>query len=836
MPQSWSRGLIAAAMAGLLSIPLQSPALAYTRPGATERVSLSPDGIEADGASDSPAISADGRYVVFQSTAKNLAPNGGVVVRDRESGTTRRIAPSLDGVLSPSISAGGRFIAFDSFHDIEVPDPPGGFTKLRDIFVYDNATGSTEQVSVGTGSTLPNHASLRSAISADGRFVAFSSSASNLVPDDTNGIIDVFVHDRVLDVTERVSLSSQGVQGNAPSGNGWASIGISGDGRFVTFDSDATNLVAQDTNLASDVFIHDRKTGETERVSVADDGAQGDRGSQRPSISADGRYVAFDSWAANFVPGDGDKCAYLPIGPLAGGTSCGESDVFVHDRDTGTIERVSVDSNGSSSRTGPRGGNSWAPSISADGRYVAFYSSAVNFDPRDDNGVGDVYVHDREAATTSLVSVASDGSPGQERSDGVLGSTDRPAISADGRFVAFGSAASNLVPGDANGRDDVFVHDRGPAVGVGDLQARYDITSLSLAGWATFSGTSMARAEDPADDGVNRAAAIGAELVGASLTYRPEAEDVLVKLDLSSLPTLVLSAQGRRVNGGVGLPGVVYGLNFEVGDVAYVVRSRDRMTPDGGTPDPVFAPPEPTFVLDRCEAVCSEVAILPGAIGTTGSQVRISLPVKELEVGPGRAITETTGFTAFQGDESGHLDELRLPDVSLPQLRVDLGVAPAGTHEEDVVFDAEAALADGAFSGSLDVSSLSHGAYEAWARACLGQECGPATAAPLTLGEVGEKVVTTLELTVPGRGQEMTLSARLTAVGSSAEGIADRTIDFYSDGELIGSVQTDSDGVAAITLPPHHRGANRTYEAVFTGDDVYLGSSDERSGKGSSAT
>jgi len=226
-------------------------------------------------------------------------------------------------------------------------------------------------------------------------------------------------------VVQRVSVASDGTQGND---NSW-DPSISADGRYVAFFSHASNLVPGDTNGKADVFVHDRVTGQTTRVSVASDGTEGNGYSWFPSISADGRYVAFESIASNLVPGDTN----------------GVSDVFVHDRLTGQTTRVSVASDGTQGHSA-----SDHPSISADGRYVAFESFASNLVPGDTNGKRDVFVHDRLTGQTARVSVASDGTQGN-------GDSIYPSISADGRYVAFVSGASNLVPGDANGNIDVFI-------------------------------------------------------------------------------------------------------------------------------------------------------------------------------------------------------------------------------------------------------------------------------------------------------------------------------------------------------------------------------------------
>ena len=293
------------------------------------------------------------------------------------------------------------------------------------------APGNTTRVSVATGGGQANFDSFDPSISADGRYVAFTSDATNLVSGDTNGEQDIFVHDRQTGQTTRVSVASDGTQARSGTIYGSLSPSISADGRYVAFHSYADNLVSGDTNLSPDVFVHDRQTGQTTRVSVASDGTQANNVSAHPSISADGRYVAFVSFANNLVSGD-----------------TGYVDVFVHDRQTGQTTRVSVATGG-----GQANGNSYGPSISADGRYVAFESDATNLVSGDTNFSTDVFVHDRQTGQTTRVSVASDGTPANS-------SAFYPSISPDGRYVAFRSRASNLVSGDTNGTWDVFVHDR----------------------------------------------------------------------------------------------------------------------------------------------------------------------------------------------------------------------------------------------------------------------------------------------------------------------------------------------------------------------------------------
>src|SRR5207245_10374128 len=164
-------------------------------------------------------------------------------------------------------------------------------------FAHDGRRGGTERRNVAPDGTQGSGVSVSGSISADGRFVAFTSAAGNLVAGDTNGVEDIFVHDRQTGVTERVSVASDGTQGS----DGSVAGSISADGRFVAFTSTAGNLVAGDTNGVEDIFVHDRQTGATERVSVDSTGAQGNGGATSSSTSADGRFVAFPSAAANLL-------------------------------------------------------------------------------------------------------------------------------------------------------------------------------------------------------------------------------------------------------------------------------------------------------------------------------------------------------------------------------------------------------------------------------------------------------------------------------------------------------------------------------------------------------
>ncbi len=404
-----------------------SPATAFQ----IERVNVGAGG-EATHSSNYADTSADGRFVVFESRAPNLVTNdrngaSDIFVRDMDSGAIERVSVASDGTEAdggsyrPRISDDGRFVVFWS----DATNLAGTDTNgVSDVFLHDRTTDRTIQLSTGISGAQANLPSLNPAISADGRFVAFSSRATNLVTGDDNGQEDVFVYNIAAGSITRVSVASNGSQGTDRS----ASPAISADGRFVVFESLASNLVANDTNMAYDIFVHDRNTGTTERVSVTSAGEQ-TGGGFAGDISADGRFVVFHSVAGDIVAND---------------TNLSE-DVFVRDRQAGTTEQVSV------STAGVEGdGPSRWPRISADGRYVVFDSRATNLIDGTRTGTsGNVFVRDRDQGTTTLLSRAADGTEGNNESSWA-------AISTDGRYAVFTSQATNLVASDGNGWADIF--------------------------------------------------------------------------------------------------------------------------------------------------------------------------------------------------------------------------------------------------------------------------------------------------------------------------------------------------------------------------------------------
>lgn len=408
----------------------------------TERVNLTPVGAQSGGLggvnADESSISADGRYVAFETVAGDLVPGDtnnawDVFVRDRVNGTTERISVSSAGKQGnshsdrPTISADGRYVVFQSEASTLVP---GDDNTAYDVFVRDRQTGQTERVSVPNSVPQAYGSSGSPSMSPDGRYVVFDSIAPNLVANDTNGRNDVFLRDRMTGTTTRISLTGSGVQGNADSQH----PAVSADGRFVAFRSTASNLVPGDTNAVDDVFVRDLQKNTTERVSVSSAGVPGDDNSHQPSISSDGRHVAFHSKATNLLADGADRN--------------GRGDVFVRDRQTGTTERVSVGAGGTEANLVSSGA-----SISADGRYVTFTSLAATLVPYDTNSAYDVFVRDRLLGTTVRVSVNDAGIQGDDDSSSA-------EVSADGRFVVFHSLAANLVPGDTNADNDLFVRPR----------------------------------------------------------------------------------------------------------------------------------------------------------------------------------------------------------------------------------------------------------------------------------------------------------------------------------------------------------------------------------------
>ena len=365
-------------------------------------------------------ISDDSRFVVFSSTASNLVAgdtNGvrDIFVRDRTTNTTERVSTSSTGAQAtgysdnPTMTGDGRYVVFESADALV----PGDTNNSRDVFVKDRVTGATERVSTSSTGTQGNNNASRPAIARSGRYVAFASSASNLVDNDTNTLEDIFRKDLTTGELVRISVNSSGTQGNSTSDQSH----ISDDGNVVAFQSTATNLAAGDTDAFYDIYVRDVSAGTTVRASVSSAGTGGDAVSGTPALSGDGRFVVFNSLATNLVGNDTNNVR----------------DVFVHDLAAATTERVSVDANGTQGTT-DSGLNS-SSYLSADGRYVLFASGATNL-AGGNGSFADVLVKDRTTgALTRMLSRTNSAPDGNEL---------YPVLSKDRTLVVLSSNASSL--------------------------------------------------------------------------------------------------------------------------------------------------------------------------------------------------------------------------------------------------------------------------------------------------------------------------------------------------------------------------------------------------------
>jgi len=359
-----------------------------------------------------------------------VAPNASAAVRTKKASVSSRRKQGNGNSAAARTAGTGRFVAFESGASNLVRRDTNG---VSDIFLHDRGTGKTFRVSVGGRHRQANGPSHSSGVSPNGRFIVFESFASNLVKGDTNGTWDVFLRDRAKKKTYRISVNSSGHQGNGPS----ADPVVTPNGRFVSYESSASNLVSNDTNGAvTDVFVRDRRSRLTKLVSVSSRGAHGNGSSSDPAISATGRYIAFDAVASNLVPGD----------------TAGETDILLRDMAAGKTTRMSVNSKGVQGNAG-----SYSVSITPDGRYVAFESFSDNLAGDDANHVADVFLRDRATRRTYRISVSSSERVGN-------GYSSDPAISNNGRYVAFESAATNFVANDTNAHVDVFVRDRATGI------------------------------------------------------------------------------------------------------------------------------------------------------------------------------------------------------------------------------------------------------------------------------------------------------------------------------------------------------------------------------------
>jgi Tol biopolymer transport system component len=422
-------GLAAALLLG--SLANSAPSGGGTN-GATQRISLNSAGLEIANISRNASISRDGRFVAFECDG-SLLPfdlNGrtDIYVYDRQTGVLQvasrvHLGPVGNNDSSrPAISGDGRFVAFTT----EATNLVGNDTNgASDVLVKDLQTGALVRASAPIGSLFPaNGDSLSASLSFDGRYVAFQSIATDLHAQGANGFYDVYVRDLVGNT---INCASRGAFG--PANGSSYSPSIAADGSAVAFHTYASNSTLNDFNDHSDVVVRNLVQGGIARVSVGQNSVGGNGPSYSASISDDGRYVAFSSEATNLVAGDTN----------------GVADVFRRDRTLDTTEIVSLALGG-----GLSSGAASYPSISADGNTIAFVSSAQDLIAAPAAFLS-VYVRNIELASTYLAS----------RSSGPVllpnSSSTYPALSGDGSVVAFGSGATNLTQGDTNGQFDVFV-------------------------------------------------------------------------------------------------------------------------------------------------------------------------------------------------------------------------------------------------------------------------------------------------------------------------------------------------------------------------------------------
>lgn len=410
----------------------------------TDRVNLGVGQQQANGTSDVPAISANGRFVAFWSTATNLVSDDtnaqpDLFVRVLQTNVTERVSVSTaNGQANGAsesvcgISGDGRYVVYSSFATNLVESESNGQAK---VFLRDRMLGETTCISVGMDGSQANGRSGFPWISRDGRYITFYSMATNLVAGDTNGGVDCFVFDRNANVMARVSVASGGGQGTPPTGVFATHVSLSDDGRFAVFGSPAPDLVPNDTNGVVDIFCHDRQTLVTTRISVGASGQQanGTSFAYREAISGNGQIVVFQSLASNLVSNDTN----------------GTNDLFMHERQSALTTRVNMGTGGSQDN----GAGVGSGSISADSRFITWRSAGSNTVSGDNNGVDDAFVLTRATGTIDVASVSLLGEIGNGGSSGT-------ALSSDGRYVVFSSLASNLAPNDSNELRDIFLRDR----------------------------------------------------------------------------------------------------------------------------------------------------------------------------------------------------------------------------------------------------------------------------------------------------------------------------------------------------------------------------------------
>jgi len=452
---------------------LSSPLLAQIE---TERVSETTDVTPVSRAVHTTLSSFDGRYFVFSSLATNLVEGGtgDLFVKDNQAGVIARISDGSVGASGSlrALSPDGRYVTFSSADSNGVVEDTNGQT---DAFLADLQLNTISLVSVHTDGTQGDSSSAPITVSSDGRFVVFSSGATNLVDDDTNGVTDLFLRDMQAETTERINVSSAGVEADALANGG----SISGDGRYIVFDSEATNLAPGDV-AGRDVFLRDTQLDTTIKVNHRSDGPEASNGhSQGAAISANGLYVLFGSNSSTIAPEAIPNVRYS---------------IFKY--------TIATDSSVQVSKAGPNNDIWGVPvtGISNDGRYITYSSKASNLVDDDTNNLDDVFLTDTENRITTRVNVDNEGNQTLLIGGSSAASTAM-AISGDGNVVIFGSLANNLLDYDQKNTREFFVRDIQNAST--DLAVRYGTGGLELAEhsrypsasengrYVTFAGTDL---------------------------------------------------------------------------------------------------------------------------------------------------------------------------------------------------------------------------------------------------------------------------------------------------------------------------------------------------------
>lgn len=467
------RPALICALAGLLGAP------AFGQ-GFTKRASVNSLGELANYGSRETEISADGRFVAFRSGASNLDGQASgqqdVYVHDLLLHRTERVSLTETGDFAdgwsdlPKISGDGRFVAFVSYASNLVP---GDLNGARDVYLRDRLLETTLHVSLSSTGEQSNNDSWPASISGDGRYVLFSTRSAKMHPDG-NTRSHFYLRDTVNEITTRTTETTLGVAANQDCKHGFLSAGTD----WVVFSTISTNLGGGGGNARDDIYLRDLSSGVTEWISQTPSGGEPDGHCRRPSISADGRWIAFMSNATNLVAGDTN----------------GAMDIFLHDRSTGTTQRINRRYDGSES-LGPCD----FPRISADGNTIVFQSSDSMLVPGDTNGTNDVFFYDRLTDTISNANVGSQGVDGDR-------AANEPVVSGDGNRVAFQSGSTNLIGGSREFSGQLYVHTRAPLTpdpmqlhgpteaAVGDEVTFYWANGAPLASeWFTYSLSNAGR-------------------------------------------------------------------------------------------------------------------------------------------------------------------------------------------------------------------------------------------------------------------------------------------------------------------------------------------------------